>query len=149
MLTAEQMTSLPDFFKDIPDPRSKLGRRHRLSTVLSIATAATLCGMKGYKAMAGWAQDLGPKARARFKCRRENDCYVVPSESVIRDVLIRTEPEVIDRAFQQWNALFLPQDNCLAVDGKTMCNARDDKQAQTHILSAVGHDSAVCYTRKK
>jgi len=36
----------------------------------------------------------------------------------------------------------------LAVDGKTMCNARDNKQAQTHILSAVGHDSAVCYTQK-
>jgi len=149
MLTANQMTLLPTLFLDIPDPRSKLGRRHRLSTVLSIATAATLCGMTGYKAMAGWAQDLGQKARARFGCRRENGGYVVPSESIIRDVLIRTQPDVIDRALGQWNAIFLPQDNCLAVDGKTMCNAMDDKGAQTHILSAVGHDSAVCYTQKK
>jgi hypothetical protein len=105
--------------------------------VLSIAAAATLCGMNGYKAMAGWAQDLGQKARARFKCRREEGGYVVPSESVIRDVLLRVEPETIDRALQQWNTRFLPQDTCLAVDGKTMCNAIDGNAAQTHILTDV------------
>lgn len=149
MLTADQMNFLPHLFKNIPDPRSALGRRHRLSTVLSIATAATLCGMSGYKAMSGWAQDLGQKARARFGCRRENERYVVPSEFVIRDVLVRTDPGVIDHAIQQWNAAFSPQDKVLAVDGKTMCNAIDDNAVQTHILSVVGHDSAVCYTQKK
>ncbi len=55
--------------------------------VLSIAVAATLCGMKGYKAMAGWAQDLGQKAHERLGCRRVDGKYVVPSESIIRDVL--------------------------------------------------------------
>ena len=44
MLTADQMRILPDFFSAIPDPRARSGRRHRLSMVLSIATAATLCG---------------------------------------------------------------------------------------------------------
>jgi hypothetical protein len=38
-----------------------------------------------------------------------------------------------------------PQDKTLAVDGKTMCNAIDDKGHQTHIMSAVGHESAICY----
>ena len=52
-ITANQMPVLPDFFNDIPDPRSRSGRRHRLSMVLSIAAGATLCGMKGYKDMAG------------------------------------------------------------------------------------------------
>jgi hypothetical protein len=36
-----------------------------------------------------------------------------------------------------------------AVDGKTMCNAIDDEGHQTHVMSAVGHQSAVCYTQKK
>ena len=149
MLTADQMRILPDFFNDIADPRSRSGRRHRLSSVLSIAAAATLCGMKGYKAMAGWAKDLGEKARGRLGCRRVDGQYVVPSESIIRDVLIRVDPAVLDAALQKWNAAFAPQDKCIAVDGKTMCNAIDDKGQQIHIMSAVGHQSAVCYTQKK
>jgi hypothetical protein len=149
MLTADQMRILPDFFNAIPDPRSRSGRRHRLSMVLSIAAAATLCGMKGYKAMAGWAQDLGDKARERLGCRRVDGCYVVPSEFVIRDVLIRVEPGVLDHALQQWNEIFGAKDQRLAVDGKTMCNAINAKGQQTHIMSAVGHHSGICYTQKK
>ncbi len=74
MLTAQQMRSLPDFFNEIPDPRRAQGRRHRLAVVLAIAAGAILCGMRGYKAIAGWAEDLGAKARERFGCRRERGC---------------------------------------------------------------------------
>jgi hypothetical protein len=37
----------------------------------------------------------------------------------------------------------------LAIDGKTMCNAMDDDNRQTHIMSAIGHQSGQCYTQKK
>ena len=72
MLAAEHMCALPTYFKDIPDPRRAQGRRHPLHVVLAIAAGATLCGMDGYKAIAGWAKDLGRKARERFGCRIEN-----------------------------------------------------------------------------
>ena len=80
MLSAAQMQSLPSFFSEIPDPRRAQGRRHRLSTVLGIAAGAVLCGMRGYQAIADWAQSLGQKARERFGCRRQGGRYVVPSE---------------------------------------------------------------------
>ena len=70
MLAADTMRALPLFFADIDDPRRRQGRRHPLPTVLAIATAATLCGMRGYKAMAEWADDLTQRARERFRCRR-------------------------------------------------------------------------------
>ena len=70
---------------------SRPGRRHGLSTVLGIAAGAVLCGMRGYEAIADWAQGLGPKARERFGCRRQEGRYVVPSESIIRNVLIRVD----------------------------------------------------------
>lgn len=149
MLTAEQMKSLPDFFSEIPDPRRAQGRRHPLPVVLAIATAAVLCGMRGYKAIAGWAKDLSPQARARFRCRRNKGIYSVPSESIIRDVLIRVDPVDLDQAFQKWNALFGQEDQSLAIDGKTMCNAIDEQGRQTHIMSVIGHESAQCYTQKK
>jgi hypothetical protein len=149
MLTAQQMRTLPDFFNDIPDPRRAEGKRHRLSVVLGIAAGATLCGMRGYKAIATWAKDLKPKARERFGCRRENKKYVVPSESIIRDVLVRVDPAKLDLALQQWNATFATEDQSLAVDGKTMRNAVDEAGRKTHIMSVVGHETALCVTQKK
>ena len=148
-LQAEHMRSLPEWFADISDPRQAQGRRHRLAVVLAIAAGATLCGMRGYQAMAGWAKRLGPKARERFGCRRKDGGYVVPSESIIRDVLIRVDPEALDRALQRWNAQHGHVDQTLAIDGKTMRNAIDGEGRQTHVMSVVGHTSKTCYTQKK
>jgi len=147
MLTVEQMSALPIYFKDIPDPRRTQGRRHPLPVVLAIAAGATLCGMDGYKAIAGWAKDLGTKARERFGCRIESRQRLVPSESIIRDVLIRVDPDALDHALQRWNADYGQTDQSLAIDGKTMCNAIDEQGRQTHIMSVVGHDTAQCYNR--
>lgn len=149
MLTATQMQSLPWFFREIPDPRRAQGRRHRLSSVLGIAAGAVLCGMRGYRAIADWAQGLGQKARERFGCRHEQGRYVVPSESIIRNVLIRVEPAHLDRALQRWNEAYAGEDESLAIDGKTMCNALDEEGRPTHVMSVVGHQTQTCYTQKK
>lgn len=151
MLTADQMRALPDFFKTIPDPRRAQGRRHRIEVVLAIAAAAILCGMRGYKAIADWSQALSPQARARFRCRYDRQLrqYIVPSESIIRDVMVRADPSAVDQALQTWNACHGTLDDSLAIDGKTMCNAIDDTGRQAHIMSVVGHESAQCYTQKK
>jgi hypothetical protein len=149
MLNAQQMQSLPNFFADIPDPRRAQGRRHPLSTVLAIAAGATLCGMHGYLAISDWAKSLGQKARERFGCRYQDRRHIVPSLSIIRDVLLRVDPVHLDRALQRWNQAYGQQDESLAIDGKTMCNAIDDQGYQTHIMSAIGHQSKTCYTQKK
>jgi Domain of unknown function (DUF4338)/DDE_Tnp_1-associated len=149
MLSARQMQSLPDFFAALPDPRRAEGKRHRLPTVLGIAAAAVLCGMRGYKGIADWAQSLGQKARRRFGCRWEKGRYVVPSEYVIRNVLIRVSPEHLDRALGRWNERYAGEDESLAIDGKTMCNALDKDGEPTHIMSVVGHQTKICHTQKK
>ncbi len=148
-LTAEQMRSLPDFFRQIDDPRRGQGRQHRLHVVLAIAAGAILCGMRGYKAIFDWADALSPKARIRFGCRWKNGKHIVPSESTIRNVLIRVEPAALDQALQHWNELYGAIDESLAIDGKVMCNAIDENGRQTHIMSAIGHQSSQCYTQKK
>jgi hypothetical protein len=148
MLKAQQMRSLPGFFVEIPDPRRAQGRRHRCATVLAIAAGAVLCGMRGYQAIADWAKSLGPKARERFGCRCEKGRYVVPSLYVIRDLLIRVDPAHLDRALQCWNQTYAQQDESLAIDGKTMCNAIDEQGNQTHIMSVIGHQSKICHTQK-
>lgn len=148
-LSAEHMRSLPDFFKTIPDPRREQGRRHRLTTVLAIAAGAVLCGMRGYRAISDWADSLGQKARERFGCRRHKGRYIVPSLFIIRDVLIRVDPAHLDRAIIRWNNCHGKEDESLAIDGKTMCNAIDENGRRAHIMSAVGHQTKACHTQKK
>jgi hypothetical protein len=148
-IKAEHMRSLPDFFKPIPDPRRGQGRRHHLPTVLAIATAAVLCGMRSYKAIWDWANSLSQLARERFCCRMEEGKYIVPSESIIRDVLVRVDPVELDKALQSWNKVYGTQDESLAIDGKVMKNAIDKDGKQTHLMSVVGHESQNCYTQKK
>jgi len=106
-------------------------------------------GCGGTRAISDWAQSLGPKARERFDCRREKGRYLLPSEYVIRDVLIRVNPVDLDRALQRWNKTYGDQDESLAIDGKTMCNAIDEQGHQTHVMSVIGHQSKACYTQKK
>jgi len=149
MLTANQMTSLPELFNTIQDPRRAQGKRHRLDTVLAIATGAILCGRIGYKGIAEWAKSLGQGARARFECYYKQGTYHVPSETAIRDLLIRIEPDALDQALGQWTARYAQEDESLAIDGKTMRNAMSNEGKQTHIMSAIGHDSHACYTQKK
>ena len=149
MLNADQMRSLPQCFTTLDDPRRAQGRRHRLPVVLGLAAGATLCGMRGYKAISDWADSLGQKARARFGCRRENGHYVVPSEFVIRDCLVRLDPGALDQALKAWDQAWGRPDDALAIDGKTMKNAIDKAGQQTHIMSVVGHDSKRCYAQKK
>src|SRR5207248_4029054 len=96
-----------------------------------------------------WAQSLGQKSRERFGCRREEGRYVVPSEYVLRNVLIRVTPAHLDQSLQRWNEVYGAGDESLAIDGKTMCNALDEQGQQTHVMSVVGHQSKTCYTQKK
>jgi hypothetical protein len=120
MLNAEQMRALPQYFTGIVDPRRRQGRIHRLPVVLGIAAGAMLCGMRGYNAISRWADALGQPARERFGCRRENRHYVVPSESIIRDCLIRIEPGVMQRALDAWNQAWGKQQGALSIDGKVV-----------------------------
>lgn len=148
-ITAEHMHSLPDFFMKVADPRRAKGTRHRLSTVLSLAAGAILCGMRSYESMSEWADSLSQKARERFRCRYDKGRYVVPSLSIIRDVLVRVEPDELEEAFRQWNKAYAQDDESLAIDGKVMCNSIDKSGRQTQIMSAVGHNSGTCYAQKK
>src|SRR5665811_2638432 len=133
MLSAEKMHSLYDFLTDIPDPRRAEGRRHSLPTVLAISAAAVLCGMQGYKAIGDWAKALGPKGHERFRCRYVKGSFQIPSESIIRNVLIRVEPEQLDLALQQWHKAHGQDDESLAIEGKSMKNAIDKAVSYTHL----------------
>ena len=148
-LSAEQMRSLPAFFHSIDDPRRRQGRRHALATVLALASAATLCGMRGYRAISEWVHDLSPRVLERFGVRRRSGQYRVPSLSAMRSVLIRVDPAQLDAALRAWHEAHGGGESALAIDGKTLRGAIDAEGNQAHVLGIVGHDSKAAYAQKK
>ena len=148
-LSAARMRSLPEFFQDIDDPRRRQGRRHALPTVLALATAATLCGMRGYKAISEWVDDLSPKVLQRFRVRRRDGQYRPPSLSAMRSLLIRVDPAQLDAALRSWHEAHGSGDSALAIDGKTIRGAIDADGNQAHVLGIVGHDTKASWGQKK
>jgi DDE_Tnp_1-associated len=51
--------TLLDVLVQVPDPRSRHGRRHPLSAILSLAVVAMLSGAKSYQAIAQFGRDKG------------------------------------------------------------------------------------------
>lgn len=149
MISAAHQQSLYAFFQDIDDPRTRKGRRHSLPSVLALATAATLCGMRGWKAISEWVDDLGEKALARFRVRLRNGSRARPSLSTIRNVLVRVDPGQLDEALRKWREVHGGGDEALAIDGKTLKGALDDDGVQAHVMSVVGHGTKATLAQKK
>ena len=76
-----------------------------MHNLLTISAAAVLCSTEGYKTIWVWAKPveamLGPKGSERFRCHYAKGSFLIPSESIFRDELIRVNPEQLDLALQQ------------------------------------------------
>ncbi len=130
-LTCNDMRSLYDHFRGVPDVRRAKGRKHGIANVLALAAGATLSGMRGYKDIWVWASTLSQANRARFRCRFRNRRREVPSVTVIRNVMIQVGPEALDRAINNWLAAHYGDTHeSIAVDGKTMRGAVVDRDGQ-------------------
>ena len=149
MLSAAQMRSLPEFFTEIDDPRTRKGRRHPLPSTLALATRRD--AVRRTRLQGDWGMG---------RCARAQSPRTVPGPAAqwgpqapvpvtIRTLLIRVAPEQLDRALQRWHQQHGGHDEALAIDGKTLRNAIDDEGKQAHVMSVVGHDTKATYTQKK
>ena len=72
----------------IPDPRKRLGRRHALSSILSLMVIATLCGANDNKTIVKWGKN-NPKICELLRFRKARPlseatlcriCKILPAE---------------------------------------------------------------------
>lgn len=96
---AEAPIDLVAALAKVPDPRARRGIRHRLVTVLALAVCAVLAGARSYVAIAEWAHDLPLGARVRLGLTVGR---ATPSESAIRRILQKVDPEALDRVVSDW-----------------------------------------------
>jgi len=124
VLQTAQMPSLFERFSQVADWRQRIGKRHRLPTVLAIIALACLSGVgQGYRAVSRFAQRLTKLQRRALHCWIHPDTgkCVVPSESVFQRVLHQVPCDRIEALALQWSDDVLgpvPATDAVVIDGK-------------------------------
>jgi hypothetical protein len=137
---AEALRSLWEHFLGLTDPRRPNGRRHRMANVLAICAVATLCGCRGTRAIADFAEHLNQTQRRLLRCywSEKRQQYDAPSEPTIRRILRMLPAAEFDQAVIGWMRAHDPQPlRQVAVDGKTIKQARTADGRPVHLVAAV------------
>jgi predicted transposase YbfD/YdcC len=141
------MTSLPvaaarsqyllDLLAQVPDPRKKRGRRHRLAGLLAVGISAVIAGSKSFAAIGQWAADAGPEVLAVLGAARGP-----ADESTFRRVFALVSADVLDRVLGAWLWTRAAQAGgrlVVAIDGKTVRGAKNKKGKAPHLVAALAH----------
>ena len=95
---------LLELLAGVTDGRSSQGRDHPAAVVLALVAAATVAGMTGYTAMAGWVADVPQPALADLYLRAGVLPVGRPSRSTIWRVCTDTDPHALDTVIGVWTA---------------------------------------------
>lgn len=131
---------LIEVLAEVEDPRHARGIRHPFAAILALAVVATLCGAKGYTAMAEWGRNYGGAfARALGFTRAQTPCA-----STFCLALRALDRQAFERALAAWAESVLaatpPQKGekeALAIDGKTLRGSKQQGALAVHLLSVL------------
>jgi len=123
------------YFKTLPDPRSRLGRRHRLDELVIIAILAVICATDNWQEVAQFARAKRKWLKTFLELR-----HGIPSHDTFGRVFAALSPEAFERCFLtgiQTLAEVRPGE-LIALDGKTLRRSFDraSGKAAIHMISA-------------
>src|SRR3954469_11712213 len=96
--------SLLEALADVPDPRSRHGRRHPLLAILSLVVLAMLRGNKGPTAISQFGRDHGVALAHALGFLRGK----TPAPPCLSDLLSRLDVAAFEAALSRWIAARTP-----------------------------------------
>lgn len=137
--------------EEIVDHRMRRGVRHRLPSILALATAATLAGARSVASIGEYAADCPQEVLGRLgaKYHPTRKRYIAPHAETFRRALGSVDTGALDRAvgawlFSQVKAGHLDGDTvALALDGKSLRGALREDGRCVHLFSAMVHGSGI------
>jgi hypothetical protein len=126
--------SLLDVLAEIPDPRSRHGRRHPLTAILGLAVLAMLSGAKSYQAIAQFGRDKGFALAHVLGFRRGK----TPTKSTFSVLFRVLDVQAFEHALARWIAARLSEgtEQAISLDGKTARGSRDGDVPGHHLVAA-------------
>lgn len=125
-INANDAVSILEYFKDLPDPRSHINRRHLLGDLIVISVLAVIAGADGPKAIGLWAESNGEWLRRYLELP-----HGIPSHDTFGRLLASLNPTAFQSCFQRWieSLREINSDNdqqeIIAIDGKALRRSHD------------------------
>jgi len=129
-MAEKQGKTLWDALGQVPDHRSRHGRRFSLQSVLGVVVSALLADRTGLAAIARWGRTLSKDELKQFDIERKR----APCHATYHYVLKDLEVETLERSLGQWVGQGGPPGHsCL--DGKTLRGSRSADYPALHLLA--------------
>jgi predicted transposase YbfD/YdcC len=148
---------LMEALAQVPDPRSSLGRRFSLPTLVMLGLIAVLGGARSFAAIAQHSTQLPDQVLQAAGVRRRRGRHRLPVASTLQRVFYRVDADQLDAALGRWIAALSrdPADQdpqarrrAIAVDGKTVRGAKDPDGRQVHLLAAVEQEHGLVLAQR-
>ena len=139
------MNTLMQALDEVPDPRSRHGRRHPIGAILALSVCAMLCGARSLYAISQWGRDQGPEMARALGFTRD----LTPSVATLHRVFSGMDADRFEAILRDWMASRgLGDAEAIAVDGKSLRGIHGDKLPGVHLVAAFSHESGLVVGEK-
>jgi predicted transposase YbfD/YdcC len=146
-----QPRPLIEVLAEIPDVRSRRGKRHPLSAILAMACCAMLCGYRSYSAIAEWGRNYGTSIVHALGFTHRTPCA-----ATLHTVFRHVDRDDLEERLGTWAesvvvstpAASAAGEVAVALDGKTLRGSQKQGAPGVHLLSALSHHVGLTLTQQ-
>jgi hypothetical protein len=144
----KMVRSLLDAFKTIPDPRRN-NKSHSLPAILTLATAAMLCGARSLYAIFQWGR-LQPTSTAVILgfTKKNGEPKLTPGVATLHRVFKRLDIVRFEAALRKWAQQNLGDEEAIAIDGKGLLGIHGEELPGVRLLTAYSPQSGLVLAQK-
>jgi DDE_Tnp_1-associated/Transposase DDE domain len=140
MATGATRKGLLEALAEVPDPRSRHGRRYQIASVLAIAVCAMACGARSQYAIAQWGKEHFVLVKEALGITRKR----APSQTTIHRVFTRLKVKAFEAVLAQWfQVRGLKPGEGIAIDGKTRRGLHGEEVPGVHLVCAYAHQQGI------
>ena len=140
MATEMAAKSLLEALAEVPDPRSRHGRRYRIASVLGMAVCAMACGARSQYAIAQWGKEHFALVKEALGITRPR----TPSHVTVHRVLRKLDVKAFEKVLREWFCgRGLKVGDGVAIDGKTLRGIHGEEVPGVHLVSAYAHRQGI------